>query len=75
MRISAYPGAGSPELVEEVVADVPKEIGGFYYSAHSDQLFKAKLPLAETHPFNVGQCAAVLMAEYSRQHGQRALGA
>lgn len=50
MRISAYPGAGSPELVEEVVADVPKEIGGFYYSAHSDQLFNPadKLDAAKT---------------------------
>lgn len=50
LRISAYPGAGSLELVEEVVADVPKEIGGFYYSDHSDQLFipADKLDAAKT---------------------------
>lgn len=39
LRVSAYPGAGSLELVEEIIADIPKKIGGFYYSEHSDELF------------------------------------
>jgi hypothetical protein len=47
LRISAYPGAGSLELVEEVVSDVPKEIGGFYYSDHSDAIFIPADKLAE----------------------------
>lgn len=39
LRISAYPGAGTLDLVEEIIADVPKQVGGFYYRESSDELF------------------------------------
>ena len=39
LRISAYPGAGSLELVEEIIAELPAEIGNLKYSEYSDELF------------------------------------